>query len=78
MANQLGSLTIAPRAYSQHQRYRKYARIRAGADQFTAFLAAQAARFTGGHTAQNVFDKLPKNSAARIKATATGSFGSLS
>lgn len=75
MANQLSGQTgPSPRAYSSHQRHRKFARVKNGANQFSAFLAAQATRLSS--TSTLVFGKLVKNSAARIKAAST--FGSLS
>jgi hypothetical protein len=75
MANQLSGQTgPSPRAYSRHQRTRKFARVKSGADQFSAFLAAQATRLSS--TSAAVFAKLPKNTAARIKLA--GSLGSLS
>lgn len=69
MANQLGSLTVAPRAYSRYQEHRKFARVKGGADQFSAFLSQQATRL--GSTPALIFAKLTKNTAARIKAAAT-------
>jgi hypothetical protein len=72
MANQLGSENVAPRSYSKHQRYRKFARVGIGADQFSAFLAAEATRLT--LTSAQVFAKLVKNTADRIRqVTSSGS-----
>jgi hypothetical protein len=69
MANQLGSLTVAPRAYSRYQEHRKFARIRIGANQFSAFLSQQATRLSS--TPALIFAKLAKNSADRIRKAAT-------
>lgn len=68
MANQLGGFTVSPRAYSRHQRHRKFARVLTGANQFSAFLAAQATRLSSSSTV--LFGKLGKYSAAKI-ASAT-------
>lgn len=74
MANQLSAQTgPSPRCYSRHQRKRQFARVKSGADQFSAFLSAQATRLSS--TSAAVFAKLPKNTAARIKLA--GSLGSL-
>lgn len=74
MANQLSAQTgPSPRCYSRHQRRRPFVRVRSGANQFSAFLAAQATRLSS--TSAAVFAKLPKNTAARIRAA--GSLGSL-
>lgn len=64
MANQLGSLIIAPRSYSRHQRKRKIARVGLGANQFSAFLAVQATRLSS--TSAVIFGKLQTYTAARI------------
>jgi hypothetical protein len=70
MANQLGSpLQPQPRSYSQHQRHRRFARLKVGANQFSQFITAQATRLSSTPTL--VFGKLTKNTAARIKAAAT-------
>lgn len=61
-----GSETVAPRAYSRHQRYRKLARIRSGADQFSAFLAAQATRLSS--TTTTIFGKLQTYTADKIRS----------
>ena len=68
MANQLGSLNVAPRSYRRHVRHDKFARIKSGADQFSTFLAAQATRLTS--TSSAIFTYLKKNTADRIKASA--------
>lgn len=60
--------TVAPRAYGRHTRHRKFARVKTGANQFAAFLAAQATRLTS--TSAVVFAKLTKYGAARVKAAA--------
>lgn len=74
MANQLSGQTgPSPRCYSRHQRTRKFARVRLGADQFSAFLAKQATRLSS--TSAVIFAKLPKNTANRV--TRAGSLGSL-
>lgn len=62
-------MTDSPRAYSQHQRYRKFSRIKQGARQFSAFLAAEGTKLT--QTSAQVFAKLTKNTAQRIKNAAT-------
>lgn len=75
MANQLSGQTgPSPRCYTKHQRHRQFARVRGGADQFSAFLVAQAARLST--TSSAIFTDLVKNTAARIKAASTT--GSLS
>lgn len=66
MANQLGSTSVAPRAYSRHQRHRRFARLKIGADQFSAFLAAQATRLSS--TSAVIFTKLQKYTADKIKS----------
>jgi hypothetical protein len=59
----------SPRCYSKHQRHRLFARVRTGADQLSAFLAATAARLGGGAvTTAVVFAKVAKYGAARVKA----------
>lgn len=69
MTAQLGGFTNTPRAYSRHQRHRKFATLaRKGANQFNGFLAAQATRLSS--TASVMFTKLQKYSAAKI-ASAT-------
>lgn len=74
MANQLGSTTVAPRSYRRHLRHDRFARIKNGENQFSAFLAAQALRLTS--TSSAIFTFLKKNTAARIKGA--GSTGVLS
>jgi hypothetical protein len=74
MANQLSGQTgPSPRCYSQHQRHRKFARVGSGADQFSAFLAAQATRLSS--TSTLIFGKLTTNTAARVSVQDT--FGHL-
>jgi hypothetical protein len=72
MANQLSGQTgSSPRTYTKHQRHRQFARVKAGADQFSAFLAAQATRLST--TTSAIFTFLKKNTADRIrKAANTG------
>lgn len=67
MSNQLNGFSVAPRAYDRHQRHRKFATLaRKGANQFNAFLAAQATRLSS--TSSVIFTKLQKYSAAKIKS----------
>ncbi len=61
----LGSTTTSPRAYDRHQRHRKFARVLGGANQFSAFLAAQATRLSS--TSAVIFAKLTKYTADRIR-----------
>lgn len=69
MANQLSGQTgPSPRSYSRHQRKRKLARVKSGADQFSAFLSAQATRLSS--TTTIIFGKLVKYTAAKIKSAA--------
>lgn len=70
MANQLGSTTVAPREYAKHQRHAKLARRRHDNKngQFGAFLSAQATRLT--LTVAQVFAKVTKYGAARVKSAA--------
>jgi hypothetical protein len=72
MANQLsGQPGPSPRCHTKHQRYRQFARVRSGADQFSAFLAANATKLSILSSA--VFADLRKNTADRItKASSTG------
>lgn len=72
MANQLGSPLVSPRCYAKHQRYRPFARVRQGANQFSAFLNAQATRLST--TSAAIFADLRKNTAQRVRTAAnTGS-----
>jgi hypothetical protein len=72
MANQLSGQTgPSPRDYSKHQRYRRFSRVGIGADQFSAFLAAEATRLT--LTSAQVFVKLVKNTADRIRQVTSSS-----
>ena len=75
MANQLGSLVVAPREYNAHQRHAKLARQRYSgkvkAGQLGAFLQYQATRLT--LTTAQVFAKVTKYGAARVKGAATSS-----
>lgn len=59
------TVTVSPRTYSRHQRHRLYARVRLGADQFSAFLAAQATRLSSDQP--TIFGKLLKYTADRIR-----------
>jgi len=69
MPAQLNGFSVAPRSYSRHQRRRKFATLaRAGANQFNAFLSAQATRLSS--SASVIFTKLQKYSADKI-ASAT-------
>jgi hypothetical protein len=69
MANQLsGQSGPSPRCYSQHQRHRRFARVGNGANQFSAYLAAQATRLTS--TSSAVFGKLSKYKAKTVTAAA--------
>jgi hypothetical protein len=67
MANQLGSLKIAPREHAKHKRHSNVARRR-HAHQLGAFLAAQATRLSS--TSATVFAKLKKYGSDRVKAAA--------
>lgn len=67
MANQLGGMTVAPREYDAHRRHSRLA-LRRHDDQQAAFLAQQATRLT--LTAAQVFAKIVKYGAARVKAAA--------
>lgn len=67
MANQLGSLTVAPREYANHKRHSALARRRHD-NQVAAFLSTQATRLSS--TSATVFAKLKKYGAARVKAAA--------
>ena len=73
MSNQLSGQTgPSPRCHRKHDRYATFARVKAGQDQFSAFLAAQATRLST--TSSAIFTFLKKNTADRIKAAAnTGS-----
>ena len=73
MANQLGDPRVTPREYNQHQRHSRFARLRYS-KQAKAFEAAEATRLSS--TNANIFAKLVKNTAARVKAALT--YGSLS
>ena len=64
-----GQTGPTPRSYSRHQQYRHFARVKAGAAQFSAYLAAQATRLSIS-TSAAVFADLNKNSAQRIAALA--------
>jgi hypothetical protein len=67
MANQLGSLSVAPREYSKHQRHGNLARRRHD-DQINSFLGVQATRLSS--TAAVVYAKVTKYGAAHVKAAA--------
>lgn len=66
MANQLGSLVIAPRSYTRHQRHRRFDRVKAGANQFTGFLGTQATRLSS--TSAAVFASLAAYTGATQKS----------
>jgi hypothetical protein len=57
----------SPQSHSQHQRNRRFARVR-HAKQFEAFLTVQAARLTS--TTAVIFAKLDHYTADQIKAAA--------
>lgn len=57
--------------HSKHQRRRKFARIKKGADHFSAFLKQQATKL--GITQAVLFTDLKRNTATQIRsATTTG------
>jgi hypothetical protein len=64
----LGGSTVSARSNSSHQRHRKFARVRKGADQFSAFLSQQATRLS--LTTTQVFNDLKKNTARAIRNVA--------
>lgn len=64
----LGGSTVSARSNSSHMRHRKFARVRKGADQFSAFLAQQATRLT--LSTATVFADLKKNTARAIRHVA--------
>lgn len=69
MAEQLNGFSVAPRAYSRHMRHRPFATLaRKGANQFNAFVSAQATRLSS--SASVIFGKLRTYSADKI-ASAT-------
>lgn len=69
MSNQLsGQSGPSPKCYTKHQRHRRFARIGIGANQFSAYLAAQATRLTS--TSSVVFGKLNKYKAVTVTAAA--------
>lgn len=61
-----GQTGATPRTYARHQRYRKFARVLAGANQFSALLAAQATRLSS--TSAVVFAKITKYGTDKVKA----------
>jgi len=62
-------VAATPRTYARHQRRRTFAHVKLGAAQFSAFLAAVAAKLGGGAvTTAVVFAKITKYGAARVRA----------
>ncbi len=71
MANQLSAQTgPSARNYRKYLRRGRFAQIKGGMNQFSAWLAAMGAKLT--LTPTQVYDRLKKNSADRIqRATST-------
>lgn len=66
---QYSAFTVAPRSYRRHQRHSAFARVKTGADQFSAFLATQATRLSS--TSATIMGKLNKYTADRIRQAAS-------